>query len=442
MDFDGDGIYYSQQNLQRRSTNGGIGKNDGSSRGRQHEDVDASGDDVDGMAVRRHFREFLRNYHHKDHQYVYRKKLLQMHRRQLRCIELDLSHLREYDAALMDYVLSQPNTVLPFMELACIDALQTLLLDNTSTTTTTATTDDPVLPEDQQQQQQQPVQLLIRGNTSVTPLRSIQSQHMNQLVKVRGIVISAAKVRSRATKVALACTKCAHRTYVKSNQNFFANIPLPTSCTACTENTTEGSSSGQYSIVPDECDYIDQQTLKLQEAPETVPTGEMPRSVLCCVDRTLVDQAPPGTRCTVICIASLSGRAAYLHIVGMDTNETNKHGTFFTPQEENAFRLLSKRSNLYELLTQSIAPSIQGDYTVNVKKALLCMLMSGCRKKLPDGCVLRGDINVLLLGDPSMAKSQFLKYAVKVAPIGVYTSGKGSSAAGLIASKKNSIICT
>ena len=79
MDFNGDGIYYSQQNLEQQSTKGDIGKNDGSSRGQQHEDVDASGDDVDGMAVQRHFREFLRNYHHKDHQYVYRKKLLQMH---------------------------------------------------------------------------------------------------------------------------------------------------------------------------------------------------------------------------------------------------------------------------------------------------------------------------------------------------------------------------
>ena len=76
MDFDGDGIYYSQQNLQRRSKNN---SNDGGRVVRNEVDDRSGVEDVDGLAVRRHFREFLRNYHHKDHQYVYRKKLLQMH---------------------------------------------------------------------------------------------------------------------------------------------------------------------------------------------------------------------------------------------------------------------------------------------------------------------------------------------------------------------------
>ena len=115
-----------------------------------------------------------------------------------------MSHLREYDAALMDYVLSQPNIVLPFMESACIDALQTLLLDNNNNNT--ATTDDQGLTEDDlqlqqlQEFQQQGVQLLMKGNISVTVLQLIQYQHMNQLVNVRRIIISAAKVQSRATK--------------------------------------------------------------------------------------------------------------------------------------------------------------------------------------------------------------------------------------------------
>ena len=95
---------------------------------------------------------------------------------------------------------------------------------------------------------------------------------------------------------------------------------------------------------------------------------------------------------------------------------------------------LSQRSDIYNLLSASIAPSIQGDYTYDIKKAIACQLMGGCRKVLPDGITLRGDINILLLGDPSTAKSQFLKFVEKVAPVGVYTSGKGSSAAGLTAS--------
>eukprot|EP00456_Euglypha_rotunda_P042988 TRINITY_DN3359_c0_g2_i1.p1 TRINITY_DN3359_c0_g2~~TRINITY_DN3359_c0_g2_i1.p1 ORF type:complete len:287 (-),score=55.27 TRINITY_DN3359_c0_g2_i1:97-873(-) len=93
---------------------------------------------------------------------------------------------------------------------------------------------------------------------------------------------------------------------------------------------------------------------------------------------------------------------------------------------------LSKTPNLYERISNSIAPAIMGHE--DIKKAIACQLFGGSRKVLSDGMRLRGDINILLLGDPSVGKSQFLKFAVQVAPIGVYTSGKGSSAAGLTAS--------
>jgi DNA replication licensing factor MCM5 len=194
---------------------------------------------------------------------------------------------------------------------------------------------------------------------------------------------------------------------------------------------------------------MDQQTLKLQEAPEMVPTGEMPRSILVAVERGLVDKAAPGTRVTVMAIASLftssSGgskrgrdgaavKTAFLRVVGMDKESSTADSARFSPAEEEAFRQLSRRSDIYDILYRSIAPSISGAYTVDIKKAILCLLFSGSRKVLPDGMKLRGDINVLLLGDPSTAKSQFLKFATRVAPVGVYTSGKGSSAAGLTAS--------
>lgn len=106
----------------------------------------------------------------------------------------------------------------------------------------------------------------------------------------------------------------------------------------------------------------------------------------------------------------------------------------FTPQEEEEMQRLARDPEIYEKLSRSIAPQISGDYTHDIKKAIACLLMGGSRKILPDSVRLRGDINVLLMGDPSTAKSQFLKYVERVAPIGVYTSGKGSSAAGLTAS--------
>ena len=198
----------------------------------------------------------------------------------------------------------------------------------------------------------------------------------------------------------------------------------------------------------DSCEYMDQQTLKLQESPEVVPTGEMPRNIMLTVDRNLVDRVSPGTRVSVIGISSLvnSGagdkmnasniRTSYLRVVGIEIETTGggRNLTNFTPQEEEEMQNLARNPDIYGMIERSIAPQISGDYTRDIKKALACLLMGGSRKILPDGVKLRGDINVLLMGDPSTAKSQFLKFIERVAPIGVYTSGKGSSAAGLTAS--------
>lgn len=92
---------------------------------------------------------------------------------------------------------------------------------------------------------------------------------------------------------------------------------------------------------------------------------------------------------------------------------------------------MARDPEIYDKLTKSMASTIYGH--PDIKKAICCLLFGGSPKKLPDGMKLRGDINVLLLGDPSVAKSQFLKFVERVAPIAVYTSGKGSSAAGLTA---------
>ncbi|KAH9248526.1 hypothetical protein BASA81_013852 [Batrachochytrium salamandrivorans] len=118
----------------------------------------------------------------------------------------------------------------------------------------------------------------------------------------------------------------------------------------------------------------------------------------------------------------------------MHSESSGRSFVKFTDEEEEHMLELSRSSGLYDRLWKSIAPSISGSYTVDIKKAIACLLFGGSRKRLPDGAKLRGDINLLLLGDPSTAKSQFLKFVERVAPVGVYTSGKGSSAAGLTAS--------
>jgi DNA replication licensing factor MCM5 len=158
----------------------------------------------------------------------------------------------------------------------------------------------------------------------------------------------------------------------------------------------------------------------------------------------LIDSASPGSRVSIIGILNLSSgktkkgsssnsiRTPYIRVIGLQTENVggSRISTNFAPEEEEILLQLSRDPNIHERLAKSIAPQISGEYTVDIKKALACLLMGGSRTILPDGTKLRGDINILLMGDPSTAKSQFLKFIERVAPIAVYTSGKGSSAAG------------
>lgn len=489
MDFDETRLYYSHQQLQvHPSSSDAPGATAG---GAVEEDWDEYA--VDLLAARRHFREFLRKLKcnrvaRRDYlslnlcvfgrtagvyrlgsRYIYRERLLRMHRRidqaentaktaNIAKIEVDLAHLGEYDAALLGHIRSQPAQLLPALESAASDALQTLLYDqrrqNNNNNTMDETQDEEALNNNNDTNKSTPlsIQVLLKGNLTLTPLRSMKSEHMHGLLKCPGIVISTSPVKNRAVCVKIRCSRCNDERTIFNTEGAFGSIALPAYCRADRDRQGVGENNENnncprypYTVVPDESQFVDQQVLKLQEAPERVPTGEMPRSVLLAVERSLVDVAPPGTRVSVICIPTLFTSAAkskrdsgtksvYLRVVGLSKdNDAHGQSATFTPAEEEAFQALAK-TNVYDILNRSIAPNISGSYTVDIKKALTCQLFGGSRKRLPDGVRLRGDINVLLLGDPSMAKSQFLKFISRVAPVGIYTSGKGSSAAGLTAS--------
>ena len=177
-----------------------------------------------------------------------------------------------------------------------------------------------------------------------------------------------------------------------------------------------------------------------------MPVGELPRHIMITSDRYLTNRVVPGTRCTVMGVfsiyqqkgrsqnAAVAIRNPYIRAVGIhaDVDHTSKSNATFSEEEEQEFLEMSRRPDLYETFANCIAPSIYGNK--DIKKAIACLLMGGSKKILPDGMKLRGDINVLLLGDPGTAKSQLLKFVEKVSPIAIYTSGKGSSAAGMLTS--------
>ncbi|KAL3925643.1 MAG: hypothetical protein SGILL_000271 [Bacillariaceae sp.] len=378
----------------------------------------------------------------------------------LAMLEIDVAHLGEYDTAMLATLREAPALILPELEKAASDALDTLLYDLQESQEgqqpqNNGDGDDDDMdgmdaenqnPTQQRKSRKLPtnpswlIQILLKGNLAVTPLRSIQSRHINKLIQCPGIVISATPVQVRALQLTVRCHRCYDTQTVLATEGPYGSVPLPQRCSG---PDAKECGPNPYTVVADESIFTDRQKLKLQEAPEKVPTGEMPRSVMVAVEKGLVDRAPPGTRVSIFCVPTLFGSGiggaaaqpkVYLRCVGLSKDNSSGDSAQFTPAEEEAFGQLARRRDVYDILVRSVAPSIQGSYTVDIKKALVCMLMGGSRKRLPDGMRLRGDINVLLLGDPSTAKSQFLKFISKTSPIGIYTSGKGSSAAGLTAS--------
>eukprot|EP00547_Thalassionema_nitzschioides_P002023 CAMPEP_0194206386 /NCGR_PEP_ID=MMETSP0156-20130528/5434_1 /TAXON_ID=33649 /ORGANISM="Thalassionema nitzschioides, Strain L26-B" /LENGTH=753 /DNA_ID=CAMNT_0038932905 /DNA_START=11 /DNA_END=2269 /DNA_ORIENTATION=+ len=438
MDFDETRLYYSHQSLRKRNDD-----EDANAINNDNEEQEEN-DGISPAVVRRHFREFLRNYRN-GNQYYYRDKLTRLHRRQSEKLQIDLQHLGEYDPELLGLLRMHPTKYIPFMELASMDALKSILYENDrqqtvdgdSTNNNEDETAAAASTNESEIMSSSPIQLLFRGSLALTPLRKIQSQHINQLIKCPGIVISTQPVKSRATSLTIRCGRCLDEQRLSVEGGAFAGTHLPRRCSG-----PEGDQCGPfpYAVVPDESKFCDRQSWKVQEVPESVPTGEMPRSLLVAVERGLVDTAPPGTRVELMGIPTLLTTSAdknvqsvYLQVVGVERPKAPT--VSLTPAEETAFAALAKHPKVYDILSRSMAPSLSGSYTVDIKKAILCLLLSGSRKKLPDGVRLRGDINVLLLGDPSTAKSQFLQFASRVAaPVGIYTSGKGSSAAGLTAS--------
>lgn len=291
-------------------------------------------------------------------------------------------------------------------------------------------------------------QLILHSSANMISIRDLNASYISKLVRIPGIVIGASTLSSKVTLMNIMCRNCRNSKTIPVLGGF-SGVSLPRTCDRphVPGDEAERCPMDPYFVVHEKCTFIDQQVLKLQEAPDMVPVGELPRHILVSADRYLTNKVVPGSRCTVMGVFSIyqskgakgpgsavAIRNPYIRLVGIQSSADHaaKGNTMFSEIEEQEFLEMSRDPNLYEKLARSIGPSIYGNE--DIKKAIALLLLGGSKKILPDGMKLRGDINVLLLGDPGTAKSQLLKFVEKVAPIAIYTSGKGSSAAGLTAS--------
>ncbi|XP_023537039.1 DNA replication licensing factor MCM5 [Cucurbita pepo subsp. pepo] len=382
-------------------------------------------------SVLRKFKEFIRGFEVEKNVFPYRESLLH----NPKFLRVDMEDVHAFDSDLPAKLRSAPADFLPLFETAAAEVLMNL---KTKVAGETGEMVEPV-PGD--------VQILLTSKEDPVSMRSLGAQYISKLIKISGITIAASRTKAKATYVTLLCKNCRSTLRVPCRPGLGGAI-VPRSCNHMPQAGEEPCPLDPWIVVPDKSMYVDQQTLKLQENPEDVPTGELPRNMLLSVDRHLVQTIVPGTRLTIMGIYSIfqaansaashkgavAIRQPYIRVVGIEeTNEANSRGpASFTTEDIEEFKKFAAEPDVYKAICSKIAPSIFGHE--DVKKAVACLLFGGSRKNLPDGVKLRGDINVLLLGDPSTAKSQFLKFVEKTAPVAVYTSGKGSSAAGLTAS--------
>lgn len=286
-------------------------------------------------------------------------------------------------------------------------------------------------------------QFLLKTESQARSLRDLNSNLIQSMVVVQGIVVSASKPSVKTSTMALQCRNCGNVKNIPVKSGL-GGVSMPRICDNAKNTGPESKEKcplDSYAPLPEESRFIDIQQLKLQESPEMIPTGEIPRSYLLFCEKYCVNKVAPGTRLTVVGVLTVDDRSSdpkaprtnYIKVVGLQTESKSGRQNFnFTQEDESRFINMAKDPKIYDKICKSIASAIFG--LDDVKKAVACLLFGGCRKKVTDGVNLRGDINVLLLGDPSTAKSQLLKFVERVAPICVYTSGKGSSAAGLTAS--------
>ncbi|KAH0616946.1 hypothetical protein JD844_028446 [Phrynosoma platyrhinos] len=422
--FDDPGIFYSD------SFGGDTGGDEGQIRKSQ---------------LQKRFKEFLRQYRvgtdRTGFTFKYRDDLKRHYNLGQYWIEVEMEDLASFDEDLADYLYKQPAEHLQLLEEAAKEVADEI------------TRPRPVGEEDLQD-----IQVMLRSDANPSNIRSLkilfgtgeekwefvdlafgsernmfncgfllfvlQSEQMSHLVKIPGIIIAATAVRAKATKITIQCRSCRNVIPNIALRPGLEGYALPRKCTT-EQNILAKCPLDPYFIVPDKCKCVDFQTLKLQESPDAVPHGEMPRHMQLYCDRYLCDKVVPGNRVTVMGIYSIKKagvtknkgrdnigvgiRSSYIRVVGIQVDTEGSGRSIsgsVTPQEEEEFRRLASMPNIYETIAKSIAPSIYG--STDIKKAIACMLFG--------------------------AKSQLLKFVERCSPIGVYTSGKGSSAAGLTAS--------
>ncbi|TVY25348.1 DNA replication licensing factor [Lachnellula hyalina] len=356
----------------------------------------------------------------------YRSEIILMLQKYQRRLVVSIDEVRAHNVELADGLLQQPFEFAQAFDRALHEVINAL-----PNTTTKQTSEDTMY------------YCAFSGSFgqfACNP-RTLSSTHLNHMVSLEGIVTRCSLVRPKVVKsVHYNDKKKIFHFREYKDQTMTAN-GASTSSVYPQEDEEGNPLVTEYGY----CTYRDHQTISIQEMPERAPAGQLPRGVDVILDDDLVDKCKPGDRVQLVGIyRSLGNRnaghsTALFKTVILANNVvmlSSKSGggiaaATITDTDIRNINKIAKKKNLFDLLSQSLAPSIYGHEFI--KKAVLLMLLGGQEKNLENGTHLRGDINVLMVGDPSTAKSQILRFVLNTAPLAIATTGRGSSGVGLTA---------
>jgi replicative DNA helicase Mcm len=266
-------------------------------------------------------------------------------------------------------------------------------------------------------------------------IRDIRSKHINKLITIEGLIRQASDVRPVSTVITFECPACGTKIDVPQTGGV---IKEPTVCAVCGRR-------GKFKLIDKK--LVDTQRVVIEESPEQLLSEAQPRRISVFLTEDLVDpkiekRTVPGSRVTVtgivkeIPIVDRGTKSTRFDLIieanNIEPSEKEFEELELTPEDKKKIIELSKDPLVNKKFINSIAPSIYGYETI--KEAIVLQLFGGVRTKRPDETNIRGDIHILLVGDPGVAKSQLLKYVASIAPKARYVSGKGASGAGLTAS--------
>jgi len=248
----------------------------------------------------------------------------------------------------------------------------------------------------------------VRGLGEATDIREIRATDVNTLITVSGLIRKATDVRPKVQEAAFECQRCGTLTRVSQGRGDFRE---PHECQGCERQ-------GPFRLNVDQSEFVDSQQIRIQESPEGLRGGETPRSIDVHIEDDLTGEVTPGDHVTVTGVLRLDQDGGdespvfdtYMEGVAVEVDEEEFEDMEISEADKKEIIRLSDRDDIYERMTDSIAPTIYG-YDQQ-KLAMALQLFSGVTKDLPDGSRIRGDLHMLLIGDPGTGKCQ--KYDTKV----------------------------